>query len=318
MRWSRPRAAVVGLALAVPAAGGLLLARRRAPPPNVLVITLDTLRADRLGSLRLRRGAHTPAGRASPRAACASPRPPPSRRSPCPRTRRSSPGRSRPSTECATTAGSTWATSSRRWRRCCASAATARAGSCRVRARPAVGHPAGLRAVTSTSSTSARSTAAAGMDAIQRRAARPWTRRCAGWREDRERPFLAWVHLYDPHAPYRPPGPFRRGSRPPCPAPTTRRSRAPTRRSGGCSTRWPGRTPGRHGGGRAGRPRRDAGRARGAAHGFFIYDAAVRIPLIVAGPRVPSAAVGRPGAHRGRHAHRAGSLGVPAPRRSRA
>ena len=46
---------------------------------------------------------------------------------------------------------------------------------------------------------------AAGMDAIQRPAAETVDQAIAWLREDRRRPFFAWVHLYDPHAPYAPP-----------------------------------------------------------------------------------------------------------------
>jgi len=47
-------------------------------------------------------------------------------------------------------------------------------------------------------------------------------------------PFFAWLHFYDPHAPYDPPSPYRERS----PAVrTTARSRSPTRRLPASSTR---------------------------------------------------------------------------------
>ena len=73
------------------------------------------------------------------------------------------------------------------------------------------------------------------------RAARWSTRRCSGSAQPAEQPFFAWVHLYDPHSPYDAAGRVRaRASPPPATAPTTPRSPTPTPRSGGC---WPRSTP---------------------------------------------------------------------------
>jgi tetratricopeptide (TPR) repeat protein len=106
---------------------------------------------------------------------------------------------------------------------------------------------------------------------------------------DRDRPFFAWVHLYDPHTPYTPPEPFR--------------SRFPASAVGAYDAEIAfadaqvgrlldalevdGRLDetlvvvvGDHG--------EMLGEHGEQTHGFFIYDAAVRIPLIVAGPGVPS------------------------------
>ena len=47
--------------------------------------------------------------------------------------------------------------------------------------------------------------------------------------------FFMWVHLYDPHAPYEPPGGV--SARRPAAMPTTAKSRTRTRRSLGSSTR---------------------------------------------------------------------------------
>ena len=98
------------------------------------------------------------ASTASPRAGCASRRRPPSPPSRCPRTRRSSPGPSRPSTECGTTAGSTWATNRSPWRRRCAGAAIAREGSCPPSCWTPAGGSTRASTATSTSSTSPRTT----------------------------------------------------------------------------------------------------------------------------------------------------------------
>jgi arylsulfatase A-like enzyme/Tfp pilus assembly protein PilF len=134
---------------------------------------------------------------------------------------------------------------------------------------------------------------APGMDAIQRPG--PETVDAAlGWlAQDVSRPFFAWVHLYDPHAPYEPPEPYA--------------SRFPRTASGAydgeiASTdaqvgrlldalAADGRLAetlvvvlGDHG--------EMLGEKGEQTHGFFVYDAAVRIPLIVAGPAVPARVVG--------------------------
>lgn len=133
---------------------------------------------------------------------------------------------------------------------------------------------------------------AAGLDAAQR----PGTDvvdHALGWlAEDRVRPFFAWVHLYDPHSPYQPPEPFR--------------------------SRFPATLQGAYDGeiaetdaqiGRLLAALKDSGQLDSTLvvvvgdhgeslgdhgeqqHGFFIYDAALHIPLIVAGPGVPVKAV---------------------------
>src|SRR5882762_3981760 len=50
---------------------------------------------------------------------------------------------------------------------------------------------------------------APGMDAIQRPGSEVVDKALEWLGQDRERPFFAWVHLYDPHTPYEPPEPFR-------------------------------------------------------------------------------------------------------------
>jgi arylsulfatase A-like enzyme/Tfp pilus assembly protein PilF len=129
---------------------------------------------------------------------------------------------------------------------------------------------------------------APGMDAIQRPGAEVVNRALEWLGADRGRPFFAWVHLYDPHTPYEAPEPYR--------------SRFPATRVGAYDAEiasadaqvgrlldaldLDGRLPetlvivvGDHG--------EMLGEHGEQTHGFFIYDAAVHIPLIVAGPRVP-------------------------------
>jgi arylsulfatase A-like enzyme/Tfp pilus assembly protein PilF len=131
-----------------------------------------------------------------------------------------------------------------------------------------------------------------GMDAIQRPGSEVVDQALAWLAEDRERPFFAWVHLYDPHTPYAAPEPYR--------------SRFPATLSGAydaeiaatdaqlgrllAALESDGRlretlvvVAGDHG--------EMLGEHGEQTHGFFIYDAAVRIPLIMAGPGLPARAV---------------------------
>jgi arylsulfatase A-like enzyme/tetratricopeptide (TPR) repeat protein len=130
------------------------------------------------------------------------------------------------------------------------------------------------------------------MDAIQRPGSEVVDRALEWLAEDRATPFFAWVHLYDPHTPYAAPEPYR--------------SRFPASMSGAydaeiaASDAQVGRlldaleqqgrlhetlvvVVGDHG--------EMLGEHGEQTHGFFIYDAAVRIPLIVAGPGVAARAV---------------------------
>src|SRR5205814_783585 len=111
--------------------------------------------------------------------------------------------------------------------------------------------------------------------------------------QDATRPFLAWVHLYEPHAPYDPPDSIR--------------VRFPPTMIGAYDAEIAtadvqvGRlidhlaTTGRldrtivvvlgdHG--------ESLGEHGEEQHGFFVYDADIRIPLILAGPGVPALVVG--------------------------
>ena len=126
------------------------------------------------------------------------------------------------------------------------------------------------------------------MDYIQRPGAEVVDRALEWIAEDRERPFFAFVHLYDPHTPYQAPEPYR--------------SHFPATMHGAYDAEVAA-TDAQVGRlldalAKSGRLSRtlvivvgDHGEMLGEhgeqQHGFFIYDAAVRIPLIIAGPEVP-------------------------------
>ena len=133
---------------------------------------------------------------------------------------------------------------------------------------------------------------AAGMDMIQRPGADVVDRALEWLRAEPKQPFFAWVHLYDAHTPYEAPEPFR--------------SRFPRTRDGAYDAeiasvdtqvgrliealRMDGRLDNTlvvvvadHG--------EMLGEHGEETHGFFIYEPATRIPLIVSGPGVPSAVV---------------------------
>jgi arylsulfatase A-like enzyme/Tfp pilus assembly protein PilF len=133
---------------------------------------------------------------------------------------------------------------------------------------------------------------APGMDAIQRPGPETVDQALAWLAEDDGRPFFAWVHLYDAHAPYEPREPYA--------------SHFPATASGAYDGEIAGvdAQVGRlldalESGGRL----RDTlvvvvadhgemlGEHGEQTHGFFVYDAAMRIPLIVAGPGVPARVV---------------------------
>jgi arylsulfatase A-like enzyme/tetratricopeptide (TPR) repeat protein len=130
------------------------------------------------------------------------------------------------------------------------------------------------------------------MDVIQRPGSEVVDRALTWLGQDRDEPFFAWVHLYDPHAPYEAPEPYR--------------SRFPATATGAYDAEIAtadaqvgrlldaldadGRLPetlvivvGDHG--------EMLGEHGEQTHGFFIYDAAVHIPLIVAGPGLPARTV---------------------------
>jgi len=133
---------------------------------------------------------------------------------------------------------------------------------------------------------------AGGLDAAQRPGAEVVDHALAWLERDATQPFFAWVHLYDPHAPYQPAEPYR--SRFPATAQGAYDGEiAATDAQVGrllSSLEASGRLEntivvvvGDHG--------EMLGEHGEQQHGFFIYDAATRIPLIVAGPAVPSRVV---------------------------
>ena len=133
---------------------------------------------------------------------------------------------------------------------------------------------------------------AGGLDAAQRPGREVVDHALAWLEKDTTQPFFAWVHLYDPHAPYAPPEPYR--SQFPATAQGAYDGEvAATDAQVGrllASLEASGRLAstivvvvGDHG--------EMLGEHGEQQHGFFVYDAAVRIPLIVAGPDVPARAV---------------------------
>jgi arylsulfatase A-like enzyme/cytochrome c-type biogenesis protein CcmH/NrfG len=128
---------------------------------------------------------------------------------------------------------------------------------------------------------------AAGMDAVQRPGAAVVDRALEWLAADRRRPFFAWVHLYDPHTPYEAPEPYRSAFPATLAGAYDAEIAAADAQVGRLleALRADGRLAetlvvvlGDHG--------EMLGEHREATHGFFVYDAAVRIPLIVAGPGV--------------------------------
>ncbi|MEE8524702.1 MAG: sulfatase-like hydrolase/transferase [Thermoanaerobaculia bacterium] len=133
---------------------------------------------------------------------------------------------------------------------------------------------------------------AMGMDAIQRPGS-VVVDQALGWlANEGPGPFFAWLHLYDPHTPYEAPEPYR--------------SRFPATRSGAYDAEiaWTDSQVGRLLDALAAAGRLDdtlvvvagdhgemLGEHGELTHGFFIYDAAMHIPLIVAGPGIPVAEI---------------------------
>lgn len=126
-----------------------------------------------------------------------------------------------------------------------------------------------------------------GLDSIQRRGDETVSSAIAWLDRDTATPFFAWVHLYDPHAPYAAPAEF--ASRfPASPVGSYDAEIAYTdsqvqrlldalQRSGRLDDTLVV-VLGDHG--------EQLGEHREQAHGFFIYDASVQIPLILAGPGI--------------------------------
>ena len=101
------------------------------------------------------------------------------------------------------------------------------------------------------------------------------------------KPFFVWVHLFDPHEPYAPPSPFReRFVDRPYDGEVAFTDAAvgnlldAARYDGGATTVI---VAGDHG--------ESLGDHGESTHGLFVYDAALRVPLIMAGPGVPAGTV---------------------------
>jgi arylsulfatase A-like enzyme/Flp pilus assembly protein TadD len=104
------------------------------------------------------------------------------------------------------------------------------------------------------------------------------------WVAAQSGPFLAWVHLYDPHAPYDPPSPYREGY-------------AGRLYDGevAYADHWLGRlleaARSRAGGNLLVAVLADHGEGLGEhgerTHGLFVYQSTLRVPLVLAGPGIP-------------------------------
>lgn len=129
-----------------------------------------------------------------------------------------------------------------------------------------------------------------GMDAVQRRGDETVAKALEWLSADRDKPFFAWIHLYDPHAPYDAPEPYR--------------SRFPASPIGAYDAEiaWTDSLVARILAGLQDRLAQtlvvvvgDHGESFGEhqerGHGFFVYDATLQVPLIVAGPGVPARAI---------------------------
>ena len=131
-----------------------------------------------------------------------------------------------------------------------------------------------------------------GLDAIQRRGADVVDQATAWLAEPATQPFFAWVHLYDPHTPYDAPAEFA--------------SRFPATRDGAYDAEI-AYTDSQLGRllaalGAAGQLEQtlvvvladhgeQLGEHREQSHGFFIYDASVQVPLVMAGPGIAARVV---------------------------
>ncbi|MGE0360593.1 MAG: sulfatase-like hydrolase/transferase [Vicinamibacterales bacterium] len=126
-----------------------------------------------------------------------------------------------------------------------------------------------------------------GLDAIQRRGSEVVDRALAWLGQPSDAPSFAWVHLYDPHTPYDAPAEFA--------------ARFPATRDGAydAEVAYTDAQVGRLIAALDASGRRDdtlvvvladhgeqLGQHQEQSHGFFVYDASVQVPLIVAGPGV--------------------------------
>jgi choline-sulfatase len=105
------------------------------------------------------------------------------------------------------------------------------------------------------------------------------------WIGAQTRPFFAWVHLYDPHAPYDPPSPQREAF-------AGRPYEGEVAYADACLGRVLAAARARAGGRLLVAVTADHGEGLGEhgerTHGFFVYGATLRVPLVLAGPGIPS------------------------------
>jgi len=110
------------------------------------------------------------------------------------------------------------------------------------------------------------------------------------WLAAGQGPFFAWVHLYEPHAPYDPPSPYREQQ-------AGRPYDGEVAAADACVGRLLAAAEARAGRRLVVAVTADHGEALGEhgelTHGFFVYEGALRVPLVIAGPGVPVAR--RPG-----------------------
>src|SRR5579862_9831486 len=128
-----------------------------------------------------------------------------------------------------------------------------------------------------------------GMDSFQRRGDEVVEHALEWLESDQKKPFFLWVHLYDPHTPYEAPEPYRSRFSDALPGPydaeiawsdsLVARLLEALQRDGRLTSTYivvvgdHGESLGEHG---------------ERTHGFFIYDATIRIPLLISGPGVTS------------------------------
>lgn len=104
------------------------------------------------------------------------------------------------------------------------------------------------------------------------------------WLSQAKTPFFAWVHLYDPHAPYDPPSPFlEEYAGRPYDGEVAYTDACLGRLFSAAESAAKGRlvvvVTGDHG--------ESLGEHGEATHGFFVYQPTLRVPLVLAGPGVP-------------------------------
>jgi choline-sulfatase len=110
-------------------------------------------------------------------------------------------------------------------------------------------------------------------------------RAAEAWIGAQTRPFFAWVHFYDPHAPYDPPSPQREAF-------PGRAYEGEVAYADACFGRVLAAARARAGARLLVAVTADHGEALGEhgerTHGFFVYGATLRVPLVLSGPGIPA------------------------------